>query len=66
MPGFPDRYMPLLDADRAARMYAATARLAHGPLVRYLRDRRIRRTFDVEPHWRRRGPELTSGYRAAR
>ena len=39
------------------------ARIAHGPVAAYLRERRIRRTFDVEPAWRRRGPELTSGYR---
>jgi hydrogenase small subunit len=64
MPGFPDKYMPFVEADRAAKIYAKTARLAHGPLVRYLRERRIRTTFDVEPAWRRRGSELTSGYRA--
>jgi hydrogenase small subunit len=63
MPGFPDKYMPFVEPDIAARVYARTARLAHGPLVRYLRERRIRREFDVEPHWRRRGAELTSGYR---
>jgi hydrogenase small subunit len=65
MPGFPDKYMPFMEADAAARLYARTARFAHGPVVTYLRDRRIRRTFDVEPGWRRRGAELTSGYRAA-
>jgi hydrogenase small subunit len=64
MPGFPDKYMPFVEPDTAAKLYAKTARLAHGPLVRYLRERRIRRTFDVEPAWRRRGSELTSGYRA--
>jgi hydrogenase small subunit len=62
MPGFPDKYMPFAEPDTAARLYAKTARLAHGPLVRYLRDRRIRRNFDREPQWRRRGAELTSGY----
>jgi hydrogenase small subunit len=64
MPGFPDKYMPFVEPDTAARHYAKTARLTYGPLVKYLRDRRIRRTFDVEPQWRRRGAELTSGYRA--
>jgi hydrogenase small subunit len=63
MPGFPDKYMPFVDADAAAKLYARTARIAHGPIVKYLRDRRIRRNFDVEPRWRRRGAELTSGYR---
>ena len=63
MPGFPDKYMPFAEPDTAARLYSKTARLAHGPLVKYLRDRRIRRNFDREPQWRRRGAELTSGYR---
>jgi hydrogenase small subunit len=65
MPGFPDKYMPFVEPDAAARLYSRTARVAHGPLVKFLRERRIRRTFDVEPDWRRRGAELTSGYRAA-
>ncbi len=65
MPGFPDKYMPFVEPDAAARIYARTARVAHGPIVRYLRERRIRKTFDVEPDWRRPGKELTSGYRAA-
>jgi hydrogenase small subunit len=63
MPGFPDKYMPFVEPDKAARLYARTARLARGPLVKYLRERRIRHTFDVEPEWRRRGAQLTSGYR---
>ena len=32
-----------------ARIYARTARFAHGPLVKALRERKMRRTFDVEP-----------------
>jgi hydrogenase small subunit len=63
MPGFPDKYMPFVEPDVAARVYARTARLARGPVVAYLRERRIRHTFDIEPRWRRRGAELTSGYR---
>ena len=63
MPGFPDKYMPFMEPDLAARMYARTPRLAHGGFAKYLRDRRIRRNFDVEPEWRRRGADLTSGYR---
>ncbi len=38
------------------------ARFSYGPVVKYLRERRIRREFDVEPEWRRRGAELTTGY----
>jgi hydrogenase small subunit len=62
MPGFPDKYMPFVEPEAGARLYAKTARFAHGPFVKYLRNRRIRRTFDVEPAWRRRGERLTSGY----
>ncbi|HWF55987.1 MAG TPA: hydrogenase expression protein HypE [Solirubrobacteraceae bacterium] len=62
MPGFPDKYMPFVEPDLPAKLYARTARVAHGPLFRYLRERRIRRSYDVEPEWRRPGPELTTGY----
>lgn len=58
MPGFPDSYMPLMKASLAARVYALTAAHAHGPVVRYLRDRRIRRVSDREPEWRGRGQRL--------
>jgi hydrogenase small subunit len=63
MPGFPDKYMPFMDADPSSRIYSSAARFSYGPVLRYLRERRIRRTFDVEPEWRRRGAELTTGYR---
>jgi hydrogenase small subunit len=62
MAGFPDKYLPFCEPDAAARLYARTARFAHGPVVRYLRERRIRRTYDVEPEWRKRGAALTTGY----
>ena len=62
MPGFPDKYMPFVEPDIGAKLYAHTPRIANGPLVRFLRERRIRHSFDVEPRWRQRGSELTSGY----
>lgn len=62
MPGFPDAYMPFMESDRAAKLYARTARYSYGPMVRYLRERRMRHDFDAEPQWRRRARELTSGY----
>ncbi len=55
MPGFPDRYMPLMKAGLGARLYALSARHTHGPVVRYLRHRRIRQSSDREPEWRGRG-----------
>ena len=64
MPGFPDKYIPFVDPDTAALAYARTAKYIHGPVIRFLRERRIRHTFDVEPEWRRPGKELASGYRA--
>jgi hydrogenase small subunit len=64
MPGFPDKYLPFVEPDTAAKLYSKTARLAHGPLVRYMRERRIRRNYDVEPAWRRPGPALISGGKA--
>ena len=64
MPGFPDKYMPFMEPDAGARLYARTAKYAHGPVIRFLRERRVGHTFDVEPRWRRPGKELTSGYRA--
>lgn len=64
MPGFPDKYMPFVEPDIAARVYARTPRIAHGRLAKYLRERRIRRDYDIEPVWRRRGAALTSGYRS--
>jgi hydrogenase small subunit len=66
MPGFPDKYMPFVEPDTGALLYAKSAKFTHGPLVKYLRNRRIRRTFDVEPAWRRRGERLTSGYERQR
>ena len=66
MPGFPDKYMPFVEPDAAARLYARTAQTrARSRWSGILRERRIRRTFDVEPKWRRPGAELTSGYTAA-
>ena len=63
MPGFPDKFMPFMEPTAGARIYARTAKFAHGPLVKALRERKMRRTFDVEPEWRRPGKELTSGYK---
>jgi hydrogenase small subunit len=52
MPGFPDHFMPFMKPAIGGRVAAAGARFAYGPLVKLLRDRRIRRHYDVEPGWR--------------
>lgn len=62
MPGFPDKYMPFVEPDIGARLYAKTSRFTHGAFVKHLRERRIRRHFDVEPVWRQPGERVTSGY----
>ncbi|MDX6377209.1 MAG: hydrogenase small subunit [Gaiellaceae bacterium] len=62
MPGFPDKYMPLMDADRLGLAAAHATRFTYGPVLRYFRQRNIARTYDVEPDWRKPSPELTTGY----
>ncbi len=64
MPGFPDRFMPFMEASPLGLAAARGARFTYGPVLRGLRRRAVRRKFDVEPAWRRRGDKLTSGYEA--
>jgi hydrogenase small subunit len=52
MPGFPDHFMPFMNPALGGRVAAAGARFAYGPLVKRLRNRRIRRHYDVAPGWR--------------
>jgi hydrogenase small subunit len=63
MPGFPDKYLPFMAPDPAARVYTTASRLSHGAVFRYLRELRMRRTFEVEPKWRRPSERLETGYR---
>jgi hydrogenase small subunit len=62
MPGFPDKYLPLLDTGAKGKVIAAASRFAYGPLLKRLRSSAITRRYDVEPAWRRPGAELASGY----
>jgi hydrogenase small subunit len=62
MPGFPDKYMPFMQEDTKGRISANAARFTYGPVLRNLRALSIRRTYDHEPEWRKRGRQLTSGY----
>jgi hydrogenase small subunit len=62
MPGFPDKFMPFFDAQPLGTASTVGARFAYGPLLRRLRDRSMRREFDVEPAWRERTEVLRSGY----
>ena len=62
MPGFPDRFMPFMEASTLARLSASGRRFAYAPMLRRLRERAIRTRFDVEPDWRAPQERLTSGY----
>jgi hydrogenase small subunit len=62
MPGFPDKYLPLMDTGAKGKVVAAASRFAYGPLLKKLRNQTMKRRYEVEPAWRRPGAELTSGY----
>jgi hydrogenase small subunit len=62
MPGFPDKFMPFMDPDSAGEWAANIMRFSYGPIVRHFRRRNVASKYDVEPAWRRPGPNLTSGY----
>jgi hydrogenase small subunit len=61
MPGFPDKYMPLFDTGTKGKVIAAASRFAYGPVLKQLRDQRMKRRYEIEPEWRRPGA-LASGY----
>jgi hydrogenase small subunit len=62
MPGFPDKYMPLFDAGVKGKAIAAGMRFAYGPVLKRLREQRMKRHYELEPEWRRPGTVLASGY----
>jgi hydrogenase small subunit len=64
-PGFPDRFMPLMETGRLGRLSAGSGRFLYGPALRYLRERAMRSKYEVEPPWRRRTDHLQSGYQQA-
>ena len=62
MPGFPDKYMPFMDADPNSKGSTTVAKFTYGPVLRYFRNMSIRTKYDKEPPWRQPGPELTTGF----
>jgi hydrogenase small subunit len=62
MPGFPDRFMPFMEPTALGAASANARRFTYGPVLGLMRRRAMRRRFDVEPDWRRPGPDLKSGY----
>jgi hydrogenase small subunit len=66
MPGFPDKFMPFMDADRWGNAAANIQRFTYGPVFRYFRKRNIRIKFDQEPAWRRPGTASETSHTARR
>jgi hydrogenase small subunit len=60
MPGFPDKFMPFMDEPPGASVSSLLI-TPYGTLIRRLRTF-TNATANEEPRWRRRNPELTSGY----
>jgi hydrogenase small subunit len=61
MPGFPDKFMPLMEEPPGARMSTAAV-LTYGRTVRALRNF-TKSSLDKEPRWRKPGEAITTGYR---
>ena len=60
MPGFPDKFMPFMDAPPGGGLSSAISTV-YGPTIRKLRSI-TNKTVNKEPSWRERGPELKTGY----
>jgi len=61
MPGFPDKFMPFMDAPPGSKVSTNTIG-AYGAVIRKLRSM-TNDTVNKETKWRHTGPELTTGYR---
>jgi hydrogenase small subunit len=62
MPGFPDKFMPFMDAPPGSRL-SSVAVAPYGKTIRMLRSI-TNATHNKEPKWRNARPELTTGYQA--
>ncbi len=62
MPGFPDKFMPMMEPDRWGNTSANVQRFTYGPIFRYFRQRNLAKHFEREPEWRQPDAQLTSGY----
>jgi hydrogenase small subunit len=60
MPGFPDKFMPFMDAPPGSYVSASTITL-YGRAIRALRSI-TNNTVNKEPKWRHPRAELTTGY----
>ena len=60
MPGFPDKFMPFMDAPPGGTLSSAMSK-SYGGMIRKLRGI-TNHTVNEEPKWRHNRPELTTGY----
>ena len=60
MPGFPDKFMPFMD-EPPGGTFSSSLVLQYGKLIRSLRAI-TNSQVNKEPKWRRKGPELRTGY----
>jgi hydrogenase small subunit len=60
MPGFPDKFMPFMDAPPGGGLSSAVQGI-YGPVIRKLRGV-TNKTVNKETKWRHNRPELTTGY----
>ena len=65
MPGFPDKFMPFMDADRWGNTAANFTKFTYGPALKYFRHRNIDNKYDKEPGWRTTGREARDRLPAA-
>ena len=69
MPGFPDKYMPFMEADTKGTVSSNTAKFTYGPVLRYFRNqsvkkRRRRRAGVAQARYRSSPPGTRSAGRA--
>jgi hydrogenase small subunit len=60
MPGFPDKFMPFMDAPPGSKVSSAITGV-YGPAIRKLRGI-TNKTMNQETKWRHNRAELTTGY----
>jgi hydrogenase small subunit len=62
MPGFPDKFMPFMDAPPGSLVSSAASK-TYGSVIRSLRQITLKKV-DAEPKWRKKGRELVTGYKS--
>jgi hydrogenase small subunit len=60
MPGFPDKFMPFMNAAYPVRVSTNVARFSYGPVLKVLRRQSIKKG-ERTPEWRRPTPAVATG-----